>query len=76
MEMVSCCCAISATLATRQTPTSQNIWNCAQICWGRLDTYHWRMQNANNSGLGKVTFWQQCDEAKAQVYAEFLGRLV
>jgi hypothetical protein len=34
------------------------------------------MQNANNSGLGKVMFWQQCDEAKLQVHAEFLERLV
>ena len=34
------------------------------------------MQNMNNSCWGKVRYSQQCDEAKIQVYTEFLGRLV
>jgi len=33
------------------------------------------MQNVNNSGVGKVTFWQQCDEANVQLKAELPERM-
>jgi hypothetical protein len=33
------------------------------------------MQNVNNSGVRKVTFWQQCDEAKVQLKAEMPERM-
>ena len=33
------------------------------------------MQNVNNSGVGKLTFWQQCDEAKVQLKAKLPERM-